>query len=453
MVHVCRSFRFMAPNREGVTSMNDTQHRIESVMKHAFERPWKLIAKRQNEFAYEVPTGYSYKDLEGQIDALYTTCGAVIDLKEYAGVVVIKVLANDFPPSIDYNETMLTLTQNRTVLLGFDQSNHPISHNFRVPHLMVAGQSGYGKTDLLRWILFQLVTRFTPEQLQINIIDMKGFSFLPFRDVPHVKVVRDLAGAHSVLKEGKRIMDERSNIVWNSNDRTQTQYFKWHLIVIDEASQISPLLIRDKEKRMMALECDEYAAAISSIGREASVGLFYCTQRPDSTVINPLVKANMDAVLCFRTKTELNSMIVLDRPGAEKLPHGKAGRGLYLTDELTEIQVPYIGKDDKWQELLKPYQKESVEHANNEDGKETTDGPPNDEGLTHSINDTNSNIFQEHGITSETGLGNYEMFGEGGTGRGKKKGNRQTEGVAPVLNWSFPNEGKKKTTAIKLPKD
>lgn len=453
LVHLWRAHDGMAFGWKVAPIMNDYQHRIERVMQKAFEKPWKLIDKRTNEFAYEVPNGLSYKDIEGQIDALYSTCGAVVELKDYAGVVVIKVNPDDFPEEIPYQESMLTLTKGRSVVLGFDRSGKAISHNFRVPHLLMAGQSGYGKTDLLRWILFQLVTRFTPDELQINIIDMKGFSFLPFRDVPHVKVVRDLAGAHSVLKEGKRIMDERSNIVWNSNNRSQTQNFKWHLIVIDEASQISPLLIRDKEKRMMALECDEYAASISAIGREASVGLFYCTQRPDATVINPLVKANMDAVFCFRTKTELNSMIVLDRPGAEKLPHGKAGRGFYLTDELTEIQVPYIGKDDKWHDLLKPYQKEIEIHVNDSEGTKENDGDSNVEGFTDCLNESSGNLFQGIGVTSETGIGNYAIFGEGKNGRGEKARDRQAKSVAADLVWTFPVKCEKTSPSVKFPKD
>lgn len=398
--------------------------------------PWRLVAKERLDssynFAYSVPPGYSVRDIEKQIDAFYSACGAVVEIKDRAGVVIFEVYPDDFPGAIPYSPEFLELTEGREVLLGFDRAGRPVKHNFRVPHLLLAGMSGYGKTDLLRWLLFQLISRFTPDELEIRIVDMKGFSFLPFRGIPHVQVTRDLAGALDVLTTARGIMKERSNEIWESGQRELTDSFKWHLVVIDEASQIAPNVIKSKEEKELAGQCDEAAAAISGIGREASVGLFYCTQRPDSDVINPLVKANMDAKFCFRTMTESNSEIVLDQAGAEKLPHGKPGRGLYATDQLTQVLVPYIGKDEAWEKLLEPYK----------GGKgfevQTQSNFENDVRPSDSIDPTNIEVISKEWFPLQEGLGNLKGIGNSKIDRGEKQGDWSPQGVAPIPRWTFP---------------
>lgn len=325
--------------------------------------PWKHLATRTTahsiDIAFEVPIGYSVLDLRQETDAIFATCGAYIEISDRAGAAIVHIFPTDFPPLIPFEPSMLELTKGRSILIGFDRNQTPILHDFRVPHLLIAGMSGYGKTDLIRFILLQLIHHLTPEQLEIDIIDGKGFSFLPFRGIPHVRsIVRDIPSAAHVLKQAKQLMITRSDQVWKSGERDETKGFKWRIVLIDEAAQIAPRLQRDTELKKIASDADECASSIASVGREASVGLIYCTQRPDISVINPLVKANMEASFCFRTKTVSNSEIVIDRPGAEKLPVGKAGRGIYAATEDKIVQVPYVGNDEVWTELLNPYRKE-----------------------------------------------------------------------------------------------
>lgn len=349
--------------------------------KEPIRHPWRFLGSQAGKYsvdlAFEVPTGYSAADLRQELDALFAACGAYIEIEDRAGAVVVSIYPEEFPMTIEFEPSMLDLAPvGRNVLLGFDRQMNPIYHNFRVPHLLIAGMSGYGKTDLIRWILFQLIHRFTPEELAIEIIDMKGFSFLPFRRIPHIRrIVRDLPGALDVLKQGHKLMIDRSNKVWDADDRETVAGFRWHIVLIDEAAQIAPAQIRDPELKQLALAADSYAASISAVGREAGVGLLYATQRPSADVINPLVKANMEAALCFRTKTQSNSEIVIDRPGAERLPIGKPGRAIYAATEDKILQVPYIGDDSKWRELLDPYRKELIpsDHENGENGDYTGD--------------------------------------------------------------------------------
>jgi S-DNA-T family DNA segregation ATPase FtsK/SpoIIIE len=251
---------------------------------------------------------------------------------------------------------MLNVVDDRKVLLGFDRTMKAVIHDFRIPHIMVPGQAGYGKTDMCRWILYQLITRFSPDQLEIQIIDMKGFSFLPFKDIPHItSIARTLPEALIILRESYKEMNERAKIVWDCQDRSMVRDFKWRIVLVDEASQISPELKKDRAEKALAGQCWQYAAAISCIGREASVGLIYATQYPTAQVIDGQIKANMDAVVCFKTENDVHSNVALNSNLAAKLPHGKPGRAIVKANGFTEIQVPYIGDDYEWEKLLKPY--------------------------------------------------------------------------------------------------
>lgn len=360
--------------------LRDYRRRIEKVMERRCPwikvdkkpLPWRLVSERRTQhsydYAFEVPLGYSVDDLRQETDALYAACGAVVEIKDKAGVAIVSVYPDDFPKLIPFTLDMLDLACGKAVLLGFNRKGEPIIHSFGTnPHLTAAGMAGYGKTDLLRLILFQLITRFSPEQLEIQIIDLKGFSFLPFRGIPHItRIARDLPGAAAILEGAQREMKRRAQEIWASGDRGKAKEYKWLIVLIDEAAQIAPAMIRPKEERELAYIADSAAAAISCVGREAGVGLLYCTQRPDAEVVNPQIKANMMASIAFRCKTESNSRVIIDRTGAEKLPEDAKGRCIYSTTEDVILQVPYVGDDDAWDHLLKSYRR-----PNDQRGEET----------------------------------------------------------------------------------
>jgi hypothetical protein len=399
--------------------------------------PWIYVASRKEagafEFVYRVPVGYSSKDLEKQIDALYATCGAPIELKDYAGAVMLQILLDDFPAVIKYKEEFQQLSPGKKdIIIGFDRQGVPLLHSLRVPHLMIAGKSGYGKTDLVRWILFQLIHQMTPDEVEIWIVDLKGFSFMPFKKIPHIsRIVRDLAGAKKLLEDAVKVMEERSRLVWDSGDRTKAASFKTLFVLIDEAYMISPGVTKDKERKILAGACDEAAAKISGTGREAGVGLLYCTQRPDADVINPLVKANMDCKICFKTETESNSVIVLDTPGAERLPHGKPGRVLYSRDGLLEAQVPYIGNDDAWEALLAPYEEEKENAGERYDIDISEGNPPILDGAS-------GEIFYPQWEPVKTSERGAQELGEGQMDRRTPEGNRQEQAMETIIKWTFP---------------
>jgi S-DNA-T family DNA segregation ATPase FtsK/SpoIIIE len=340
--------------QEKTTFRNGISHKIS---KHF---TWKFVSHREtktaHDFAYLVPSGYSCRDIRQETDALYAAVGMPVVIRDRGGVVVISISKFDFPTTIPFQSEMLSLTKGREILVGYTPDGQPVIHSFRVPHLLIGGQSGYGKTDLIRLILLQLIHHFTPDQLWIDIVDGKGFSFLPFRGIPHIRrIVRDLGGAYTIMKEARQLMEKRSTEVWNSGDRDITNDFQWRIVLIDELAVISPSMQTTKEAKETAMITYSNMCAVACVGREASVGMIMGTQRPDVSVVHPQVKQNCDVSIAFRCKTLSNSEVILDRGGAENLPLGVAGRAIYAGLEDATFQVPFVGKDDKWDELLKPY--------------------------------------------------------------------------------------------------
>lgn len=297
-----------------------------------------------SEHAFRMPIGMDYKKVRRQLGALSASMGAVVEMDNHFGVVVVRVVEQDFPAAVQFDSADLPRDR---LLIGYNRSMEPIYHPLNV-HLLVAGASGAGKTDFLRWVMLQLLL----QKYEVKVVDMKGFSFMPFDHLPTVEVATNLNSAAKLLDSAYAEMVRREELIKKTRDRSLTKEFTPLAVIIDEAAQIAPAQINDKEAKEVAKFCDEICARIAQKGREPRVFLFYCTQRPDRSVINPQVKANVEASIAFRTKTLSNSMIILDRPGAETIPVNAPGRCIYAGQQDYLLQVPYIGDDAAWEKLL-----------------------------------------------------------------------------------------------------
>lgn len=319
---------------------------------------FECIAERVLETVYEsawhIPAPYSIYNLTRRKKAISTAVGADVELDDRGGVVIIRVITKDLPHEVRFRREDL---KGDRLLVGYNRSWEKVYHPLHT-HLMIGGASGAGKTDCLRFLIYQLVL----QKYDIRVVDMKGFSFLPFDTIPGLTVSRNLEEAAEMLHEAYNELLEREKRVIESRDRSIIKNFQPIVVVIDEAAQIAPKM-NNGEARKLARYCDEYCAKISQKGREPRVSLVYCTQRPDADVINGQVKANMEATICFRTKTEVNSRIILDRAGAELIPFNRPGRCIYSGVKDMMCQVPYVGDDDAWSRLLVELKTEVVHHG------------------------------------------------------------------------------------------
>jgi DNA segregation ATPase FtsK/SpoIIIE, S-DNA-T family len=414
--------------------------------------PWRLISKRETEhtydYAYEVPVGYSLLDMEKQIDALYASCGRIVELEDRAGAIIVSVVKNDFPKVLPFVKEHLTIaTEPRHILLGFNRREQPVVHDFVEPHLLIGGSSGMGKTDFIRWTLAQLMLKHSPNDLHIHIIDLKGFSFIPFRNVPHVKSIsRDLPTSMAVLQAIYYEMRRRSDLVWASGERDCP--FPWIFLLIDEAAQLAPSTYRQSDLKKIAGHCDNLLAQIACIGREAHISLCYATQRPDAEVINPQVKQNMSRSIAFRCKTASNSKIILDKEGAEQLPEDRPGRCIYSARKEIVLQVPFIGGDDAWRRFLQP----STEVRSDQDRRITSGDIKIVVGDPDRV-DRSSRVIDPVRITSQASIGGTAGAQRKEASGGKAARDRKVESVAVEQVRTSGDEFDENPDAIWLPED
>ncbi|MFB5192004.1 FtsK/SpoIIIE domain-containing protein [Alicyclobacillus fastidiosus] len=243
---------------------------------------------------------------------------------------------------------MPSTLKNWRIPIGKTRYNQTVFCNFnKVHHWKVAGATGSGKTEFLRYLVTYMCMKYSPDDVQFAIVDLKnGVSFAQFQWFPHVRgVYKTVPEAVSAIHAAHETMVERLQEVERLRAVFQPEPVYPRLIVlIDEGGELAPanaVLDEDKELRKAAMHL---LSSVVRIGREPRVNIIYGTQRPDNDTLPVSIRGQMEGVFCFRTENELDSKIVLRHEGAEKLPW-IPGRYLYkspLVKYDIEVQSPYI---------------------------------------------------------------------------------------------------------------
>jgi DNA segregation ATPase FtsK/SpoIIIE, S-DNA-T family len=213
--------------------------------------------------------------------------------------------------------------------LGIGIDNKPIIADLSDPnmaHALVAGTSGSGKSEFLKTVVATLATRNLPAQLKFSLIDPKRLTFGMIRNSPYLKspVLFSLKEALACLADAADEMDRRYEILLQEGLTKLSDRFAlgkkdipFYILVFDEFADLVHSGREEKKK------FETMVARIAAKGRAAGVHLVVATQRPDRETVTGLVKANLLLKVCFRVTNSVNSTIVLDQPGSEKL----LGRG------------------------------------------------------------------------------------------------------------------------------
>lgn len=218
---------------------------------------------------------------------------------------------------------------------GRDSEGAPVVVDIAaLPHLLVAGTTGSGKSVLLNSIVMTMLMRATPEELRLIMVDPKRVEFTFYASLPHlyVPVVTEPRQATSALQWGVTEMERRLKVFEHykvrdiksfngqvesgklaqmDNPPAKMPYF---VIVIDELSDLMMVAGKDVEASIVR---------IAQLGRAAGIHLIVATQRPSADVVTGLIKANIDNRVALSVDNSINSRIILDQTGAEKL----LGRG------------------------------------------------------------------------------------------------------------------------------
>ncbi|MFB4210610.1 DNA translocase FtsK [Shouchella sp. JSM 1781072] len=234
-----------------------------------------------------------------------------------------------------------------TAALGLDISGNPVVTDLKkMPHGLVAGATGSGKSVCINSILISLLYKASPEDLKLLLVDPKMVELAPYHDVPHLlaPVITDPKQATASLKWVVQEMERRYELFSKTRVRDIEKYNERHeklpyiLVVIDELADLMMVSPQDVEDAI---------CRIAQKARACGIHLLLATQRPSVDVITGLIKANIPTRIAFSVSSQTDSRTILDMGGAERL----LGRGDMLFHENgaakpVRVQGTFVSDDE-----------------------------------------------------------------------------------------------------------
>ena len=221
------------------------------------------------------------------------------------------------------------------IALGQSVDGTPVSADLAsMPHCLIAGTTGSGKSVCINAIICSLLANNTPEQLKLIMVDPKRVELTGYNGIPHLvaPVVVELERIVGVLKWVTREMDERYKRFSSAGARNIVDFNK-HLPAGEERMPYIVVIIDELADLMMLApeETERTITRIAALARATGIHLVIATQRPSVDVVTGLIKANFPARIAFAVAGSVDSRVILDQPGAERL----LGRGdmLYLSGD------------------------------------------------------------------------------------------------------------------------
>ncbi len=235
-----------------------------------------------------------------------------------------------------------------TLALGKDQSGKPVVTDLaRMPHLLIAGATGTGKSVFLHSIILSLIYKSTPEKVRFLLIDPKRIELSVYEEIPYLlhPVVLEPRMATRALRWAVAEMERRYQLLEESRARNLDSYNReaeeklpYIVIIIDELADLMVVASKEVETLLTRL---------AQMARASGIHLLLATQRPSVDVITGLIKANFPARISFQVSSRTDSRTILDTQGAERLLG--AGDMLFLppgASKLQRIHGPYVSESE-----------------------------------------------------------------------------------------------------------
>jgi len=235
------------------------------------------------------------------------------------------------------------------VALGLDVAGKPVIANIaRMPHILIAGATGTGKTVCLNTFVASLLFRATPNEVKLILVDPKRVELIQYNGVPHLltPVIVEPEKVVSALKWAISEMDRRYKLFAQTGVRNIDAYnelsgfssMPYIVIIIDELADII---------LFAPVEVEDTICRIAQMARATGIHLIISTQRPSVDVLTGLIKANIPCRIAFAVSSMVDSRVILDQQGAEKL----LGRGdmLFIPPDQakpTRIQGAYVSEPE-----------------------------------------------------------------------------------------------------------
>ncbi|WP_346417332.1 DNA translocase FtsK [Bacillus sp. MUM 13] len=254
-----------------------------------------------------------------------------------------------------------------SVALGLDISGQPIITDLRkMPHGLIAGATGSGKSVCINTMLVSLLYKATPQELKLLLIDPKMVELAPYNSIPHLvsPVITDVKAATAALKWAVEEMERRYELFvhagvrdigrFNDNAEKAGQYsikLPYIVVIIDELADLM---------MMSPADVEEAISRIAQKARACGIHLIVATQRPSVDVITGLIKANIPTRIAFSVSSQVDSRTILDSGGAEKLlgrgdmlfaENGSSKsvrlQGTFVSDEEIDQVVNHVKREQK----------------------------------------------------------------------------------------------------------
>lgn len=281
----------------------------------------------------------------GAIDVFFrksinrTTYLGIILIKEKRNILKLDTLIN----SSEFQENNKSIP----IILGRDYSGEVIVEDLsEIHHMLIAGTVGTGKSVFLSTIILEIIKKKNPNEVKLLLIDTRGTNFTQFNGIPHLLIptvtetnqaILALTWSYQKMKDRYKLFSEKSvdNIV--SYNKISQEKLCNIVIVIEDFGDLM-----DNSK-----EVEEYTKAIIQMSRAAGIYLIISTQRPSVDVITGTIKANILTKIAFKVPAQVDSRVILDRAGAEKLLD--YGDALFIKngfDEPLRMETPYVSDNE-----------------------------------------------------------------------------------------------------------
>ncbi len=215
-----------------------------------------------------------------------------------------------------------------TIVLGKDIVGKPFVTDLKkLPHLLIAGTTGSGKSVGINAMILSLLYKNSPDQLRLLMIDPKMLEFSIYNDIPHLltpvitKAKQAIAALNNMVHEMERryqlMSDTRTKNIENYNEKAKkegNEVFPYIVVIIDELADLMMTSGKDVEYSI---------ARLAQMARASGIHLVVATQRPSVDVVTGLIKANLPSRISYKVGQRIDSKIILDAQGAESL----LGRG------------------------------------------------------------------------------------------------------------------------------
>lgn len=332
-------------------------------------------------YKFSVPTGMTLKDFLKEKDGIATQLGKDINMRLKGSYVEIEIVENKLPKKINYKLPFKTKSDGIEITIG-ENLEDKISINLKEhPHSYITGTTGSGKSVCTKSILTSISNLYSSNELELYLCDLKRVELNLFSKLKHTKkfvyTVKDTTEViRNLLKETENrydlFMQNNVTSIFEYNKLHNVKKLKYQILFIEEIV----MLLEDKSKKAMKL-----LKQLIAISRASGCYVFITTQRPSSDIIDSVVKANINNRIVFKCEDSKNSIVALDKEGAENLEgkgHGilkqgckmKEFRGYFITDDQVNKYIDkYRIKEKVIQKEIKDVETKNIKEndkANNE---------------------------------------------------------------------------------------